>query len=904
VSLAVIVISTAAKRDRPRSSNKETKQMRNHFNATTGTRAWVAFILVATLGVDTAYPQQVSGSTARQSARAAATSTAVVHNPVTAVIGSDAQFTWWRDGADPFCKDDACELQKSNDNNAAMIQSMNLAEKLAWPAGMLGGGTTVTRPSAAIMNGDLTAYWHPAQADEYKQVYPGLLQFPYYPGLGNHDYANNAGTCSYGTLDNYMCAKQAVYYMANLLESGGIPNLVNKDLSGYVMFENLGAFVAKMSATYTSNGVTTTATTDSTTAGRYNSIVLPSDAQSIYVDLQYSNGSSWRSAQRYYTPYAAGGVCYSIRGALGNVSTQLEPCSKSEWPDGSYGSLSYSYDVGNYHFIQLNLEPSYAMPLPGYPLAVPYKGPFGLAAFNSPSFRVTQSWDWLQKDLAAATAAGKFSILNMHAYGDDLTDYPVHDAGMANLLTGKRVLAIFSGHLHNEFGHKGDVPVPGLPFTINGKSSVPWFRSGSAECKRFLIAEFRSGYFNVGTAVADSAGPSWVSDVNGNVCDANFKGYNEAQLDAAPKSYTLQGNFGITTQPTVTPNSGGGASVTVNGTLSDPGMDVTITMDWQDGAIDTIHVPKTSGKASFTAYHNYAKALPLEAILTADDGTLSDGARVAISTVDVKPPVTKGQQVNINTVQMLVLSATDEGSGIKQIRYMFDTDKTSTVYDKGPVPIPSGAQTAYYWSIDNADNVELRNSVSVDATPPTTTVTTSPAQSASGWFNVGTLTVTLQATDAKSAAAGTYYALDGAAEKPYTGPITVTGEGRHSLSYWSVDSLQNKEPVKTSAILIDVTAPVITVKAGVFGRSYVDFSATIAGTVIDNLSGVSPYIAGSYAIFDTWTQAQVASGPLPLTAGFSTTAYSLPAYRNYIVKVTFQDIAGNIATATTTLSGF
>lgn len=858
--------------------------MRNRFTSRTGLAAWAAFILLAAFSVDVARSQQTS-------------------TPISAVFASDAQYIWWRNGNDKSCDDKNCETQKTNDNNSALINSMNRVTNLMWPPTLANNTTTpVARPSAAVMNGDLTAYWHAEQAMGYKQTYPGFLQVPYYPGLGNHDYANNVNDCTYADgffPDKNMCAKQAVYYMAGMIEDVKMPNLVNKDLSQYVMIENLGGFNARMIVRYTADGVTSTLTSNVTSARQYNSVILPPGSHDLDVDLQYSNGSSWNTIRHYNPSSAPGGMCYSTRGTIWSASTQVEACPRSEWPDGSYGSLSYSYDLGDYHFVQLNLTPGYDVNLPGVTVLTPYIGPFGLPAYRTPSFHVTNSWNWLKKDVAAATAAGKFIILNMHAadsaQGSRLDDYPLTDSQLMQVLNGSRVIALFSGHIHSDFGYMGAIPAAGLPIKINGQSAVPWFRSGSAECKRFLVAEFRGGYFNVGAAIADNSGPTWATSKD--VCDANFAGYNQnLATTVGPASYSLSSDFALTARVAyVSPMSSGGAAVSIMGTLRDPGRDVTVTVDWTDGKTDRILVPRTSGTATFQAYHLYTTDGSPIAYVSATDGALSsEPFAVPIGQIDSKPPVTTATVSPSNGKQMLTLTATDIGSGVQEIRYLFDSATTSQQYT-GPFAITPGVQTVYFWSIDRAQNMELRKSISPDTAPPVTKLTSSTVPSMYLWYNKP-VTITLAATDAKSGVDKTYYSLDGGPATPYTAAFTISGEKRHSLDYWSTDRAGNWEPKNTSPIYIDVTPPVVSVQATPIASGFWSpIQISIGAMVNDALSGRDTLNA-TYSVMGPSSQQ---SGSFPLNSTNVIVSVPQIANQTYTVTVTFKDLAGNAGTATT-----
>ncbi|WP_270888869.1 OmpL47-type beta-barrel domain-containing protein [Pedococcus sp. 5OH_020] len=92
-----------------------------------------------------------------------------------------------------------------------------------------------------------------------------------------------------------------------------------------------------------------------------------------------------------------------------------------------------------------------------------------------------------------------------------------------------------------------------------------------------------------------------------------------------------------------------------------------------------------------------------------------------------------------------------------------------------------------------------RHAPSTDATAP------------SGWQSTD-VTVKLSATDNLSGVAGTYYTVDGGAQQAGTS-VSITSEGTHKVSYWSVDNAGNTETAGTATVLVDKTAPTITGKA-------------------------------------------------------------------------------------------
>lgn len=90
-----------------------------------------------------------------------------------------------------------------------------------------------------------------------------------------------------------------------------------------------------------------------------------------------------------------------------------------------------------------------------------------------------------------------------------------------------------------------------------------------------------------------------------------------------------------------------------------------------------------------------------------------------------------------------------------------------------------------------------------DQLPPTTT-----DDAPGGWVNRDVV-VTLRAEDAESDVLSTYFTMNGGPEQ--TGEvITLTEEGTHTITYWSVDESGNTEEPHTVQVNIDKTAPVTT----------------------------------------------------------------------------------------------
>ncbi|HEX7101262.1 MAG TPA: hypothetical protein VF201_01335 [Nitrolancea sp.] len=142
----------------------------------------------------------------------------------------------------------------------------------------------------------------------------------------------------------------------------------------------------------------------------------------------------------------------------------------------------------------------------------------------------------------------------------------------------------------------------------------------------------------------------------------------------------------------------------------------------------------------------------------------------------------------------------------------------------------------------DATNGDLKYALPADVTPPVTSATATTADGASytfgNWANQN-VTVSLSASDpGGSGVEATQYVLDGGDQQQYSDPIVVSGDGTHTLEFWSVDTAGNPEDHQTVTIKIDTTPPVVTYTGN--QESYtVDQTVTITCTESDALSGVA-----------------------------------------------------------------
>ncbi|HWI51041.1 MAG TPA: hypothetical protein VNT01_02725, partial [Symbiobacteriaceae bacterium] len=154
-----------------------------------------------------------------------------------------------------------------------------------------------------------------------------------------------------------------------------------------------------------------------------------------------------------------------------------------------------------------------------------------------------------------------------------------------------------------------------------------------------------------------------------------------------------------------------------------------------------------------------------------------------------------------------------------------------------PQSLGEGAnQSATGSAADKAGNTASAtvSGINVDKAAPMTTISAPTT-----WQNQD-VPVTLSATDNLSGVTATYYTVDGGAQQSGTS-FTLSAEGAHAITYWSVDAAGNAEAAHTASVQIDKTAPTITGSAdrAANGAGWYNADVTVTFTCADALSGVA-----------------------------------------------------------------
>jgi hypothetical protein len=258
----------------------------------------------------------------------------------------------------------------------------------------------------------------------------------------------------------------------------------------------------------------------------------------------------------------------------------------------------------------------------------------------------------------------------------------------------------------------------------------------------------------------------------------------------------------------------------------------------------------------------------------------------------------------------VTLTASDNLSGVANKYYRIDGGATQT-YAAAFTVSSDGNHAVDFWSVDMAGNVGGVSTVMVkiDASAPLTQAAAAGTAGTNGW-HLGTVQVSLAATDPLSGVQITYYKIDGGTTKTYSVPFSVTGVGSHTVNFWSVDKATNTESMRSLVVKIDTSKPTVTSSAtpANANKSSNPVTVTVSGRVTDTTSGVLQSGSATFNVIDEYGVTQP-SGPVVLQAnGNYSFTLSLPATRNngdpyhlYTIKVQASDQAGNSNSASTTV---
>lgn len=213
--------------------------------------------------------------------------------------------------------------------------------------------------------------------------------------------------------------------------------------------------------------------------------------------------------------------------------------------------------------------------------------------------------------------------------------------------------------------------------------------------------------------------------------------------------------------------------------------------------------------------------------------------------VDKTPPVTQlqidgdqyeGENLFVSERTEFHLSVQDNKTGISATSYQVN-DRPEQAYENSVIRLPaeSGEYELRFWSVDNVQNEEARSSqlLYVDLPPPVSRHLfngDSFTQRGKTWIPSST-SISLQAEDTEAGVGDIFYAQgEESSAQVYEQPLSFSNEGEVELVYYAKDRVNNKETNQRLQLVIDNTAPQISVN---FSSSKIGSANAEDGSVLD-----------------------------------------------------------------------
>jgi len=488
----------------------------------------------------------------------------------------------------------------------------------------------------------------------------------------------------------------------------------------------------------------------------------------------------------------------------------------------------------------------------------------------------THTVDWYSVDQVGNQEVAKSTTFAIVDRVDDTNSRIVYQGGWttnANVgryqgswkvaaATGQKAYITFTGTRFDIIGSKA--PTYGMvKVTIDGGTveNADFYASGYVHLQRVYS---KSGLANTQhTAIVEWAGTK----------NAASTGYT-AGIDAIDIAGTLDGD---TVAPVTTDTAPGAWRATA----------ATVTLSATDAHS---YVSTTCYRINGSAVTTYTVPFPVSAEGTntieywsVDGAGNTEATKTATVRIDKTAPAVSDDAPAVWTKGPVTLhiTALDAASGVGSVVYSTDGSAPSLPYTGSIVIGAEGTTTVKYQATDavgNSTNVRT-TTVRVDDTAPS-----SSDDAPTGWIS-GTANVHLTSTDALSGVTGISFTLDGSDPATYETPITVSGEGTHTITYSATDAAGNTEATKTVTVRIDDTAPTSTDDAPV---GWVSGPVFVTLTPVDPISGVNAVLYSTDGSEPTVPY----TGPIVVASQGVTT-----------IKYTSIDTKGNVEpTKTTTVS--
>jgi len=173
----------------------------------------------------------------------------------------------------------------------------------------------------------------------------------------------------------------------------------------------------------------------------------------------------------------------------------------------------------------------------------------------------------------------------------------------------------------------------------------------------------------------------------------------------------------------------------------------------------------------------------------------------------------KGNVLFVSGRSKVKLTATDNKSGVNQIKYLVDARQTLTYDSPFELPKQSGQHSINYFAIDDVQNISPKKMLmlTLDLTKPNSKYAyIGPHIQVQDTMYISKDTkIKLTASDTQAGVQKIQYQLDGGAVVSYNEPFYVQKHGPHNVAYYSTDKVNNKENENRVEFFVDTEPPVI-----------------------------------------------------------------------------------------------
>ena len=212
--------------------------------------------------------------------------------------------------------------------------------------------------------------------------------------------------------------------------------------------------------------------------------------------------------------------------------------------------------------------------------------------------------------------------------------------------------------------------------------------------------------------------------------------------------------------------------------------------------------------------HKYSDNGIFQVSLTVIDnnGTLNTTTKT-ITILNVPPVADCGEDRYVNEHVLLLNASQSYDSDGEIINYTWVINETQRYYGKNInyTFYDDGTYSVSLTVTDNdGENDSDRCILIVDTQPPVTFMTITGEKGANNWY-IENVTVVLNTTDKTSGIKHIKYRLDNGIWYRYNKPFSISLQGKHTLSYYTMDNAHNIEEERVVSINIDKTNPSVKI---------------------------------------------------------------------------------------------